>query len=237
MKDAYVYVYLDPTKTAIRQTNILTLLYEPFYVGKGTGDRWDFSKRMYDDENYFLRKKLKELKSKNINPYVLMLPCDSENDAYALEFQLTSFLGIYPSNDMCNLRYGGLGGFTLSEYTKNLLKQLNSGENNPNYGTTWTEERRTKLQSTWDKKRELGLTKKTPDEMKHVWDQMRRKYKIISTDGAEYETEDLTKFCKLHGLPLSAIRTALKSPDNTVTSKLGKGVKSRAEGYKVFYID
>jgi hypothetical protein len=150
---------------------------------------------------------------------------------------LTSFLGIYPNNGMCNLRYGGLGGFTLSEYTRSLLSQLNKGENNPNYGKTWTEERRSKHQSTWKKKRETGESKRTLEEMEKFWAPTRRKYVITSADGQIFETENLTSFCESKGWPLSAFRKALKNENKTVQSKMTlKKRISSVEGYKIDYV-
>lgn len=39
LKDFYVYVYLDPRKSGEYIYDDLKFNYEPFYVGKGRGDR------------------------------------------------------------------------------------------------------------------------------------------------------------------------------------------------------
>lgn len=235
MKKPYAYIFMDPRKLQIHLTTIVSILYAPFYVGKGTGDRCDPETRL-EDENPFFRERLLELKLLGLLPIVLVIECNTEEEAFTIEFQLSQCLGIYPTGDMCNLRFGGLGGFTLSEYTKKLLSDLNSGEKNPNFGKPWSQERRSKHKATWDKKREAGLTKKSHEEMSHTWAGMRRRYKIVSSDGTIYETGDLTNFCKDHDFPLSAIRTALKSPNNTVTSKFGKKRLSKIEGYRIYYV-
>ena len=51
MKKYYIYIYLDGSKPGIYKFDDLEFYYEPFYVGKGTGNRIKSS--LYDRENPF----------------------------------------------------------------------------------------------------------------------------------------------------------------------------------------
>ena len=225
----YVYIYLDPTKTGYFDSPYLCLTKSPFYVGKGTGERYKFETKTGEDEcNQFLRRKILKIR-KEVEPEVLLIPCESEESAFSLEFLLTEYFGIFPKGLLCNLRLGGKGGFSLTEETKAKLSEANRGENNPNFGRKWTKEQREKWEQTI-KSKDLS---RTAEMMQKTWEGKNRKYLIKDLSGNEFIVDDLTQYCRENSLPLTALRYALKN-GNVVKSKRRK---SKIEGYQIFYAD
>jgi len=85
----YVYIYLDPRKPG-RYTygNFVTFFYEPFYVGKGTGDRW----------RYHLQKKSMERctnKHKNNTIRAIMQHFDIRDYIIKTSSNLVEFTALY----------------------------------------------------------------------------------------------------------------------------------------------
>ncbi len=60
MKKYYIYVFLDGSKPGIYKFDNLEFEYEPFYIGKGTGDRIKLS--LMDRECPFKVNKIKKIK-------------------------------------------------------------------------------------------------------------------------------------------------------------------------------
>lgn len=233
----YVYVYLDPRKPGIflcsSDPKDWTFCFQPIYVGKGTGERYKISTKVnlpsYKYRNEVLENKINSIIKSGNEPSVVLLSCETETEAFELERKLTDKFGIYPNGLLCNLKPGGEGGFSLTNETKAKLSELNSGENNPNYGRKWTESQREKWLTSFKSKDRS----RSPESMKKTWEGKNRKYLIKDLNGNEIIVEDLTKFCQENSLPLSALRFAL-SNGNIVKSKRRK---SRIEGYQIFYID
>ena len=226
----YVYIYLDPTKPGKFLSTFVSLSLSPFYVGKGTGTRYKLETKTDEKScNDVLRNRINKIRE-TIEPEILIIPCESEDAAFALEYILTSHFGVFPTGLLCNLREGGKGGFRLSNETKSKLSRINSGENNPNYGRKWTPEQREKWLASFKSKDR----KRSPESMQKTWDGKNRTYLIRDVDGNESIVNDLTKYCQENSLPLSALRFALKN-GNRVTS--GKRRKSKVEGYEIFYLD
>lgn len=227
--DFYVYIYLDTTKPNKVNSPYFCVNFTPFYIGKGTGDRYKLETKIGEDEcNQFLRRKILKIRNTR-EPEILIIPCDSEESAFSLEFLLTEYFGIFPNGVLCNLRPGGKGGFKLTDETKRKLSLANQGENNPNYGRRWTESQREKWHASFSAKDRS----RSAESMKKTWDGKNRKYLIKDLNGNEIIVDDLTKYCSEYSFPLTAFRFALKN-GNVVKSKRRK---SRIEGYQIFYID
>lgn len=114
-KDYYVYVYLNPLSAGVFTYEELSFNYEPFYVGKGKGNR------MYNHvaEAKFRNKTDKhrlilEILSKGFNPYdyIVKLYCEvSEEEAFALEVLTIRTIGrtLIQAGPLLNKHFGGNG--------------------------------------------------------------------------------------------------------------------------------
>ena len=233
----YTYVILDPQQPGNYQCPLCSFLFKPIYVGKGSNGRVNFINKSSMKKPYagiLLQNKIEQLKTAGFNiPYVILDQLD-EDAAYAAERLLTNFFGLLSNGGILfNMKHGGGSGWTLSESTKSKLSELNRGEKNPNFGTTWSESRREKWRATWYSKDRS----RPPEVMQKTWAGSRKKYKLVSPDGDIYETDNLTLFCKLHELPLSSIRIALTNGNIVKPNEHAKSVRySRAHGWKVEYV-
>ncbi|WP_407308190.1 NUMOD3 domain-containing DNA-binding protein [Acinetobacter sp.] len=235
------YIALDPRKPGRFTTPFCSLLFQPVYVGKG--------------DKYRARHINDVLKDVDAKPHsgellhdwcvgmrrlgftdvpIISLDADDEDHAFDMEGVLTRFIGIKPEGGILfNGRHGGIGGWVMTARTKELLSHLNTGENNPNWGTTWSDERRKKWYATIEEKRKAGTNKRTPESMSKAWEANQKSYLITSPDGAEFVTNNLTIFCQDNNHPLSGFRKALKG-DGVVKS--GSKKKSRIEGWAISYL-
>ena len=241
---AYAYIYVDPTKTCKIFTNRLTLLYEPFYVGKGTGNRHNWLlEANHPDLNRILKHKMQSLSKLKITPECMIIECDSEIEAFQLEDELTHQIGllIEKLGPLRNARHGGIGGFALSNDTKKILSDLNSGNHNPNFGKKWTDERKAKFKETLQKSIASGKIVYSHERMQALRSKHLKTYKITFPTGEEVIVTNLTKWCKETNNPLSSLRIALKN-GGTVMSEcargyIGSGSKpSKLDGVKIEYI-
>lgn len=90
--DYYVYVYLDPRKSGIFQYEDLTFSFEPFYVGKGIGDRSRvhlleaLGKRNLRQTKHHKYNKIRAILAEGLVPIILKLQENLEEiEAYKLE--------------------------------------------------------------------------------------------------------------------------------------------------------
>lgn len=226
----YVYIYLDPTRPGKFVSPMLSLTISPFYVGKGTGTRYKFETKTEEKaSNNVLRNRIIRIREIQ-EPEIIIIPCESEDEAFSLEFMLTCHFGIFPKGLLCNFREGGRGGFRLSNETKAKLSGANSGANNPNFGRKWSPEQREK----WMKSYKSKDRSRSAESMQKTWEGRNRAYLVRDTNGNETLVTDLTKYCQENNLPLSALRNALKNGNRVIS---GKRRKSRVEGYEIFYVD
>ena len=101
--DYYVYIYLDPRKPSKYIFNNLKFDYEPFYIGKGKGNRII---KGLNDPNNTIRKKLKieQIRNFGLEPiFIKIYENLSENFAYELEKQTIEQIG---KNNLVNKSKG-----------------------------------------------------------------------------------------------------------------------------------
>lgn len=231
------YVVLDPRKPGKFEHPFGIFDYQPAYVGKGRPERPLGIVSFLNDElsscsgqivdNWLLG--MKNLGYKEL-PVITVYKGD-EVTAFATERILTKHFGILPEGGiLMNARHGGDDGWSMSEETKALLSELNSGKNNPNYGKKWSVERHKKWRSTWAKKDRS----RSPESMAKTWSAKNRKYEIISAAGETFIVDDLTAWCTENKHPLSAFRSALKTESGVIISKKRT---SRVEGWSIKYLD
>ena len=111
----YVYAYLDPI------TN------DPFYIGKGSGDRMvrHLRQSRRNDRPTFFHRKLNKMMRLGLNPVIVIIKDDlSEEEAYASETTLIHLIGIRAlgTGPLCNTRVdqcGAYAGYSLERGIKN----------------------------------------------------------------------------------------------------------------------
>lgn len=108
----YTYIYLDPEKPGHFTYNEVSFLFEPFYVGKGSGDRKHVHLTRNDklETNKLKAHKISKLKKKyNLRDYIIVINAESEESAFELERQLVDEIGRRDlgTGPLCNLMEGG----------------------------------------------------------------------------------------------------------------------------------
>jgi len=89
----YVYVYLDPRKSGEYAYDDLDFEYEPFYVGKGKGDR--INQSLYDNNNNTDKKRIiSEILGMGMKPITIKIYDNISNEkSYELERELIQRIG------------------------------------------------------------------------------------------------------------------------------------------------
>lgn len=132
----YIYIYLDPRKPGQYEYNDYCFLYEPFYVGKGKGNRL---KDKNKSRSTIFKNKIKKLYKLELNPIILKLKDNlNEKESFKLEKELIYEIGRKDLNKgpLINFTDGGFGGSGLiisdklkkdrsEKYRKNFLEVKN----------------------------------------------------------------------------------------------------------------
>lgn len=112
--DFYVYIYMDSSKKGKYCYNNFSLLYEPYYVGKGVGDRCE-KHHVKSRGSKAAFGKTRKLLKKNIKPYILKVyEGSTEEVAFKLEYELIKEIGRrnIKTGPLVNVAEGGRGGKT-----------------------------------------------------------------------------------------------------------------------------
>jgi hypothetical protein len=137
----YVYFLCDPTRPFLKYINGFTLNYEPYYCGKGTGNRYKHKK------NYAVECKTKSLRKKGLEPHYVQIGLFEEKTAFSLE---EYFVDLFKRRDQCNdglllnLQDGGKGGRSPSKESKLKMSQSHKNKKPWNYNKKG-------LQTAWNK--------------------------------------------------------------------------------------
>ncbi len=163
----YVYVLLDKSKPGIHKFNDLEFEYEPFYVGKGTGDR--IITTLIKNKSFYRTHKHNRIKSIKNRGYDIIAQKIYENlgneESLEIEKKIIKLIGRRDLHlgTLTNLTDGGDGrlesphsketkekisktkkeqalSIPHTEETKNILREINKGDRNPMYGKTHTDE-------------------------------------------------------------------------------------------------
>lgn len=119
MENFYVYVYLDPRKKSIYNYSDLEFEYEPFYVGKGSGNRYLYHLREQKKNTHKINK-ISNIINDGFNPIILKIFENlSEDVAFIKEIELIEKIGrkVNHTGSLTNYLKGGIGdGFSLSNH-------------------------------------------------------------------------------------------------------------------------
>jgi hypothetical protein len=247
MNEFYLYAYLDPRKPGNYTYNGVVFTHEPFYIGKGHGDRCytHLKGPSGRDRNFHKHNKIKKIlkecdREPIIEKFIVNL---TEQQAFNLE---KTFIKLIGRNDiscgpLTNMTDGGEGpsGKVLTEETKQKLRELAleqnlSGENNPFYGKTHTVETKQKISDhfknyKWSdetiEKRSKSLKgrKHSKETIKRIVSKRQKEYIIIDPEGNEFHIKGLNEFCRNNNLNPSSL------------SAVAQGRRKHHKGWKCFY--
>jgi hypothetical protein len=134
----YVYVYLDPRKKGIFKYLDIEFEYEPFYVGKGHGDRYLHHVRKIKNNNKVKISqkyaRIIDIISDNMDPVILKIGENmEEDDSLILEKKIIQSIGRLDlsSGPLTNRNDGGLNpqlNYRHSEETKRKISESGQGK-------------------------------------------------------------------------------------------------------------
>lgn len=143
MNNYYVYIFLDPRKPGDYNYGDFHFDYEPFYVGKGKGNRYnDHIKQAMKiktrDNNYFKIAKIRNILNESQTPIILFVKQNlTDDEACKIEIKYISTIGRFNLNKgpLTNMTNGGdtQVGFNHSEKTKIEMSKNRKGEKNGMY--------------------------------------------------------------------------------------------------------
>ena len=112
----------------------------PFYIGKGTGDRWKRKGKTHRNSKFF------NIVNKHPCHSYVLFDNLTEEDAYKTEIETIALLK-NQGYDLANLCDGGEGssGRIITDVYREKYHYMYLGDKNPNYGNHWTEEQKKHL--------------------------------------------------------------------------------------------
>jgi len=124
----YVYIYLDPRKPGHYNYTNVSFLYEPFYVGKGSGNRYLAHIKEVNRKcihNQLKLNKIKKILAAGLSPFILILTDGDESYILNEEKCLIDEIGRITemTGPLTNIRPGG----ALSNYTPPQRKRIGNG--------------------------------------------------------------------------------------------------------------
>ena len=145
----YVYAYLDPRKFCRLSYNDFSLLYEPFYIGKGNGNR-DISHLSKYKLNKIsnLSNRINEIKLNGFEPIIIRLYDNLlENIALKTEINLIFIIGriIDKAGPLVNITKGGQGVSGLKHTIETRKKMSLKGDKHPNWNKHRSDETKKKI--------------------------------------------------------------------------------------------
>ena len=200
----YTYIYLDPRQSGRFVYNKYQFDHEPFYIGKGKGDRWKShlnTTTTRKDSNRHKINVIKQILSENLHPVIIKYKKNlTEQEAFDLECDLIEEIGrrLLKTGPLTNLTNGGEGGGNYSEETK--LKMANKGAKNGMFGKHHTErakriigeanKKEHSLESRQKRSKSMTGRKNTVEQNKKISENMK---KMWADPTSNYNSEEYSK--------------------------------------------
>lgn len=204
----YVYALLDPRKPGEYEYGDICFLYEPFYIGKGTGGRcYDHFKKsqIKRKKNPHLCRKITKIQNNNKKVIVEKIKTRlSEKQSFNLEINFINLIGKHNDGGVLTNIYDGGFGETKSIETKmkisNSVKKWHRDNPHSCLGKKHSKETRKKISRA---RKGFKMTKEWKERI--IKTKLSKKdgalwYKITSPNGAEFIELGLPQFCKNHNL-------------------------------------
>jgi hypothetical protein len=233
----YNYVYLDPRKPGKYFYNNICFLFEPFYVGKGKGNRYLNHMNRSRVDNPMFKNKISKLIKIGINPYIeLFNYTEFEDLSYKNEMDLISQIG---SDFISNIKDGPLLNICLKNEPPRSLgktykeiygdrweeeiekRRASIKENHRLYKRSHTEETKKKISDSTSKENnprwgailsgetKLKISQKAKERLK-IKNPFWKRWLVISPDGSEYLIENgLKDFCSENNISYPTLRRCL----------------------------
>jgi hypothetical protein len=142
MENFYIYIYLDPRKNGDFSYDDLKFDYEPFYVGKGKGNR--IEKSLFDYRfNEYKKNKIDKIKKEGLNPISIKL-FENLTEVESFEKEIQTILKIgrsYENGPLTNIQKGGNGGDNYTNHInprKRIEKRLDTIRRNKENGIKYS---------------------------------------------------------------------------------------------------
>lgn len=229
--DYYIYVYLDPRKSGIFNYGALSFSYEPFYVGKGKGDRWASHIREITNSwkprqsHHHKYNKIKKILSEGFMPIVQKLLSNlEEKEAYLREEEIIKLIGkeVDKTGPLTNILDSNEFGLISEEVRK---RAVQTRKENNNY--VMSEEQKEKIRQA-----HLGKTL-TPEHVQHI---------IEARKGYRHSEETKKKISTFQNKDLHAKITKESWQDPVVARARKDGIslaykEKRKKGIKSYWIN
>ncbi len=120
MNEFYIYIYLDTRKSGQYCYEDVCFLFEPFYVGKGSNNRW----KIINGRNPHFKNIFNKIKKSGIEPSVIKLFENlDEKESLDKETELINEINIKNPGILVNMTDGGEGtsGYKYSKETREII--------------------------------------------------------------------------------------------------------------------
>lgn len=252
----YIYAYLDTRIMGTFTYENYTFNFEPFYIGKGFGNRLYQHLKLLEESNPFKNAIIKKIYKENKEPIIIKIIDNIQNEqkAFILERDIINCIGRRDKNlgPLTNLTDGGEGAsgliFTKEQRKKMGLrkKKLFLGSGNPFYGKHHTIDAKKrisnihkgKLLTDEHKKKITQFLKNGYGDKNGMFgivgakNSKAKKYEIVDPNGnihTIYGTieYDIKQFCDTHDISKRSLYRTLQSYNYKISRGKTKGWKLR----------
>ena len=235
----YSYVYLNSRKPGNYKYGGCKFPFEPFYVGKGCGDRFKPSSKIGGKwGNKYLKNKMKKIGLDNIMIEFLGKNMTNE-EACELEKEIISLIGRWDlkTGPLLNMTDGGEGSVNISESQRKKLSEIQTriakhGSDSPRWGITYkhTPEAREKIRQAGigriqsrETRAKISKAHIGMKPSKETREKISRKIREITKRGSEHPS-----YGKKHSEETRAkIRASKKNMSDETRKNISKAAKRR----------